>query len=67
MATVRVRPTTGPDRVFEIDERIYQAFPDDYQLVEESSPSGYRPPRTAASDTDEPTRSDSRFNIRPEN
>lgn len=49
MGTVRVRPTTGPDRVFEIDERIFQAFPDDYEPVGDSSPSGYRPTRTAAS------------------
>jgi hypothetical protein len=49
MGTVRVRPTTGPDRVFDIDERIYRAFPDDYQVAGEPDPSGYRPPRTAAS------------------
>lgn len=49
MATVRVRSANGPDRVFDLDERIYQAFPDDYIRVEDSSPSGYRPPRTAAS------------------
>lgn len=48
MGTVTVRPTTGPDRVFDIDERIYNAFPDDYQLVgSRTSPAATTPGNAA--------------------
>jgi hypothetical protein len=54
MGTVRVRNSNNYEH--EIDERIYQNFPDDYTLVDSTPPAAPAPAAPVDDDDDLPTR-----------